>query len=292
MAYRCSGATRQASNRARALSHEIERVDTTWRVHTGVGVTLTLGVLCSSSTLLWCVACDRSGEYVKILVPWLRTHTDEGGIRSHADEWHAFSLYLNEETDSGLKLVKRVHEKTLIPSEESVMPRRKQRTGEDVAPVSPALGTTPPTSEMDAAITSTSDVEMALLGVEGPLQEGDEERTHASVVRRGGYSYSTTQIFVMPVGDWSRAHTVTRSPLHSGRHSSHSAHCPDCRAGDWSRALSSAVQENEAVTRSCWVRGPFTSPYSISSAYSNLLLIASGTRTCGRTSLARALLSR
>jgi len=47
-------------------------------------------------------------------------------------------------------------------------------------------------------------------------------------------------------------------------------------AGDWSNALSDAIQRGENVTRSCWVRGPFISPYSISASYSNIVLVASG----------------
>merc|ERR1719491_163175 len=38
----------------------------------------------------------KSGEYVKIQLPWLR----EGG-----DEWHPFSIYLREDTEQGLRNV-------------------------------------------------------------------------------------------------------------------------------------------------------------------------------------------
>ena len=40
--------------------------------------------------------------------------------------------------------------------------------------------------------------------------------------------------------------------------------------------LSSTVDSNEGVTRTCWLRGPFTSPYAVSVSYSNMILVASG----------------
>ena len=56
--------------------------------------------------------------------------------------------------------------------------------------------------------------------------------------------YSTTQIFIAP-------------------------------AGDWSKGVSSDVL-SEKQGQSCWVRGPYTSPYFIATDFTNLILMASG----------------
>lgn len=56
--------------------------------------------------------------------------------------------------------------------------------------------------------------------------------------------YETTQIFVVP-------------------------------AGDWTKNVYKEVSERKQL-RSCWVRGPFVSPYSIANNFSNLVLIATG----------------
>ena len=60
-----------------------------------------------------------------------------------------------------------------------------------------------------------------------------------------GSSYDTTQIFIAP-------------------------------GGDWSRRVNSDVKEQKHL-RSCWVRGPYTSPYHIGNAFSHLILTATGT---------------
>ena len=56
--------------------------------------------------------------------------------------------------------------------------------------------------------------------------------------------YSTTQVFISPVGDWTRG---LREDLLSSNHH-----------------------------RGCWVRGPYTSPFFVAKSFSNLLLVASG----------------
>jgi len=57
-------------------------------------------------------------------------------------------------------------------------------------------------------------------------------------------SYNTTQVFIIP-------------------------------AGDWTKRLYEEVNSQEQL-RSCWVRGPYISPYSIAAEFSHLILIASG----------------
>lgn len=107
----------------------------------------------------------HAGEYVKILIPWLHKQT-ENGVTSHAEEWHAFSLYMAEATSEGLSLAR------LSSSED--------------------FNAKPPT--LDSAVVDTL--------WHGHVHGDDPE--HASLVRRGGKIYGTTQVFVMPIGDWSK----------------------------------------------------------------------------------------
>lgn len=79
-------------------------------------------------------------------------------------------------------------------------------------------------------------------------QQVDADGQHAVSIdedaRRGLETFDTTQIFVMPVGDWTRA-------------------------------LSQAVLKRRQ-RRACWVRGPFVSPYAAAKDFSQLILYASG----------------
>ena len=74
----------------------------------------------------------------------------------------------------------------------------------------------------------------------------DAERAErlANAVRAGGVRYTTTQILISPMGDWTRA-------------------------------LSRTLRSNRS-TRSCWVRGPYTSPFAIAGSYGQIILVASG----------------
>jgi len=56
--------------------------------------------------------------------------------------------------------------------------------------------------------------------------------------------YETTQLFIAPVGDWTKR--VTKEIT------------------------------DKSQMRSCWIRGPYTSPYSITSKFNNMVLVASG----------------
>jgi hypothetical protein len=48
-------------------------------------------------------------------------------------------------------------------------------------------------------------------------------------------------------------------------------------AGDWTKRVSSAVKQlGSRRHRSCWIRGPYTSPFTIAHDFSQLLLFASG----------------
>ena len=92
-----------------------------------------------------------------------------------------------------------------------------------------------------AALTRARGASVAVSDTAGDSKEDE----HQQLVRAGGHTYSTTQIFVMP-------------------------------AGDWSKALSAAVREGRNLRRACWIRGPYPSPYAISNDYANMLLFASG----------------
>jgi len=81
------------------------------------------------------------------------------------------------------------------------------------------------------------------------LMEGDTEDEEKSFIVEEARaevrdSYNTTQVFIIP-------------------------------AGDWTKRLYEEVNSQEQL-RSCWVRGPFISPYAIAAEFSHLILIASG----------------
>ena len=91
-------------------------------------------------------------------------------------------------------------------------------------------------SEIESTLDELSKSQHAGYTFEG---EGIDE-----AARKGLDTFDTTQIFVMP-------------------------------AGDWTRALSRAV-EKRLQRRACWVCGPFVSPYAAAKDFSQLLLFASG----------------
>lgn len=105
------------------------------------------------------------------------------------------------------------------------------------------------TSRLAASLAAV-EREVALCGGGGDGTEQTGESVALDVAggeddaRRGMKAYNTTQIFMMPVGDWTQA-------------------------------LSRAVK-GRRERRACWVRGPFVSPYSVAKDFSQLLLFASG----------------
>merc|ERR1711908_21742 len=46
-------------------------------------------------------------------------------------------------------------------------------------------------------------------------------------------------------------------------------------SGDWTELVSREVKDKNQL-RSCWVRGPYASPYTIASNFNHLVLVASG----------------
>lgn len=79
------------------------------------------------------------------------------------------------------------------------------------------------------------------------LSMGDSSTLMSQEVRNDEPEYTTTQCFIMP-------------------------------AGDWTKSLSEAVKNRggAARNRSCWVRGPYPSPFAIAADFSQLVLFASG----------------
>ena len=78
-------------------------------------------------------------------------------------------------------------------------------------------------------------------------QEEDKQRALLirEIVRAGGLPQSsTTQMFVAPTGNWTQS-------------------------------LMKTLQTKKA-TRSCWVRGPYPTPFASSGSHSQFILVASG----------------
>lgn len=72
----------------------------------------------------------------------------------------------------------------------------------------------------------------------------DELEEVGTIARRGLVANDTTQVFIMP-------------------------------AGDWTKGLAEQVAGRPHM-RSCWVRGPYTSPYFVAKDFSHCVLMASG----------------
>merc|ERR1719491_2456001 len=101
--------------------------------------------------------------------------------------------------------------------------------------------------EMDDDFEAGDTLEQFVHSVLDKPFEGPDDRSHFLLDEARDDlrdQYQTTQIFIAP-------------------------------AGDWSKGVSSDVL-NEKQGRSCWVRGPYTSPYFIATDFSNLILMASG----------------
>ena len=98
-----------------------------------------------------------------------------------------------------------------------------------------------------AAVAAKLNDSLASLARSQAARPADAELHDVAIdvdARSGLRAFDTTQIFVMPVGDWTRA-------------------------------LSRAVQARRQ-RRTCWVRGPFVSPYAAAKDFSQLILFASG----------------
>ncbi len=151
----------------------------------------------------------KSGQYVKIQVPWLT----EGG-----NEWHPFSVYLNEATQEGKRSSDSSFESSLESMEEGLLEMQDETLSED------------------AFVRRFLDQEHQ--------SRGDDHDDLICMEAREELRHETTQIFVAPVGDWS-----TR--------------------------LNQQVLQRTHLS-SCWVRGPYTSPYHVGNSFCHLVLTATG----------------
>ncbi len=148
----------------------------------------------------------KSGEYVKIRIPWL----SRGG-----NEWHPFSIYLKESTKKGLRLTysnRRFSRNSIMDHE-----------GETVKPLKEYINEILTMDLLENSIQSRY-IEEARIDLRG--------------------QYNTTQVFICPVGDWTK---------------------------NLMKELSHQKQ-----LRACWVRGPYTSPYTVAQNFSHLVLTATG----------------
>ena len=146
----------------------------------------------------------RSGEYVKIQLPWLK---------HGSKEWHPFSIYLKESTKSGWRSVHGLHSyKTLLGEEDKSLGNFIQE-----------ILLSDFKSEVINDITSPI------------VEEAREDLRKRS---------ETTQVFINPVGDWSKG-------------------------------LLDELKTQRQL-RACWVRGPYTSPYTAVQSFSHIILTATG----------------
>ena len=152
----------------------------------------------------------RSWEYIKIKLPWLT----RGG-----DEWHPFSIYLRESTQIGFNSVHN------IQTSMSIGPETKNGIAQDTS------------LEEFVRTVLLSDFEDEAIDAPRSLFVQEARSDHSNI-------YHTTQMFISPVGDW------TRGLVHDIR--------------------------KQKQLRACWVRGPCTSPFFVAREFSHLVLTASG----------------
>ncbi len=176
----------------------------------------------------------KSGEYVQIKLPWL-TH---GG-----NEWHPFSIYLREATQEGWN---EVHS----PCSEGIQ-------CESLSTISLNESKFLESLEGNESETFQQFVQRV---IEESSNFGNLNQGHANIVEGGHINknlildtaedrlreYNTTQVFISPVGDWSKG-------------------------------LFEQVKGTKNLRScTCWVRGPYTSPYFIAHDFNHFVLAASG----------------
>lgn len=182
----------------------------------------------------------RSGQFVKVQLPWLK----HGG-----DEWHPFSIYLRESTEVGLNTI--IDAESNFGADDRMVHLDFDETFDDYIEkvltndFEEKLG--PDGTRINNGSTKSFNgfIERAL------SSELEKNKTHvgSSLIRKEARQYmankyATTQIFISP-------------------------------AGDWSKNLMQEIEDQQQL-RACWVRGPYTSPYTVSQSFSHLILTASG----------------
>jgi hypothetical protein len=150
----------------------------------------------------------KSGEYVKIQLPWL---TDGG------KEWHPFSIYLRESSENGFKSLNNLADLDGVEKDDTTLRN---------------------SSSLVDYIRITIMSEFVLGPIDSPTSLlKDEAREELN-------RFKTTQVFICPIGDWSKG-------------------------------LIQDLKQQKQL-RACWVRGPYTSPYFVAQEFSHLILVASG----------------
>jgi hypothetical protein len=157
----------------------------------------------------------KSGEYVKIQLPWLTN----GG-----KEWHPFSIYLRESTERGVKSMHNL--------------RYSNRT-------LGMLDDFPDVEGGDTPLSLAEYIKITLMS-EFEIEPIDAPTSFMKAEAREQLNgrFETTQVFICPVGDWSKG-------------------------------LIEDLKHQKQL-RACWVRGPYTSPYFVAQDFSHLILTASG----------------
>mmetsp|Transcript_1585 Transcript_1585/g.1899 ORF Transcript_1585/g.1899 Transcript_1585/m.1899 type:complete len:325 (+) Transcript_1585:146-1120(+) len=164
----------------------------------------------------------KSGEFVYVKLPWL----NEGG-----SQWHPFSIYLREATKEGLDSL-RLQSHPLLETDSN-------RSGDDDG-VDTNIGALESNRSQDNLFEFTKYV----LENEFGAKHNDPTSLVMYEARQSLKRFDTTQVFISPIGDWSKQ-------------------------------LLQQVSSRKQL-QSCWIRGPFTSPYFVAHDFSHLVLTASG----------------
>ena len=147
----------------------------------------------------------KSGEYVFVKLPWLQ----HGG-----DEWHPFSIYLREATQDGLNVFRESTRRSMFGS----------GSGFEY----------PEEHDLAKFTQNVIDNDFAI----------EQRNKVSSEARQSICRFDTTQVFISPIGDWSK--------------------------GLYNQVI------GRKQLQSCWVRGPFTSPYFVAHEYGHFVMVASG----------------
>ena len=170
----------------------------------------------------------KSGEYVKIQCPWL----SKGG-----NEWHPFSIYLKESTELGYKSV---HNLLMgFEDNESII---IEELLEDQSIVMPLDHEGITVLSLEVYIRKI--LECDHKSTEAILRESLKSRFVTEAREDISEKNKTTQVFICPLGDWTRN-------------------------------LMNELSDQKQL-RACWVRGPYTSPYFVAQNFSHLVLTATG----------------
>lgn len=174
----------------------------------------------------------KSGEYVQIKLPWL----------TRGNEWHPFSVYLREATQEGLS---EVHCNDFGDSWTGSM---SSTSFNKVSLLELEEGDTESLQHFIQRVVDSDIGNIGNVSEDRPdaVEQGHDCQSRIPSERDHIKQYSTTQVFISPVGDWSK------ELFDQVKSTKHLRSC------------------------SCWVRGPYTSPYFIAHNFNHLVLTASG----------------